>query len=213
MRVRCGLRRRQGRLFALAAALACAPIGTSIYTPMWAQTSATHPQSTTQQYIAPHDLHVKPGGAPGMKVKLIGSNGPIREYVVIFSRGDEALSGLTDFARQYHVDDAHFRAIGALEGGTLAWFDPQRKAYRLIPVPGQTEVASMAGDIAAYQGNPVVHTHAVLGMPDGSARAGHVIEAHVSPTLEVFVTADAGSLHKKLDESTGLTLIDPAAKE
>jgi predicted DNA-binding protein with PD1-like motif len=148
-----------------------------------------------------------------MKVKLIGGDGSVHEYVVIFSRGDEALSGLTDFAQQYHVSDAHFTAIGAFEGATLAWFDPPRKAYKLLPVPGQTEVASMVGDIALYHGKPVVHTHAVLGRDDGSARAGHVIEAHVSPTLEVFVTTDAVDLHKKLDEPTGLTLIDPAAKE
>ncbi|MGI8770763.1 MAG: PPC domain-containing DNA-binding protein [Acidobacteriaceae bacterium] len=148
-----------------------------------------------------------------MSVKLIGSAGPVREYVVIFSRGDEALSGLTDFAQQYHVSDAYFTAIGAAQGATLAWFDPQRKAYKLIPVPGQTEVASMVGDIALYHGKPIVHTHAVLGLNDGSARAGHVIEMHVSPTLEVFVTTDETDLHKKLDEATGLTLIDPAAKQ
>jgi uncharacterized protein len=171
------------------------------------------PLASQSQYIAPGDLHVKSGGAPAMKVKLIGSVGSAKHYVVIFSRGDEAFSGLTDFAQQYHVVDAHFTAIGALEGATLGWFDPPRKAYKLIPVPGQSEVASMVGDIALYHGKPVVHTHAVLGLTDGSARAGHVIEAHVSPTLEVFVTTDATDLYKKLDEATGLTLIDPQAKE
>lgn len=205
MTVRCGLKGRPGRLVALAAFLTCAPLCAQTHP------SAAHPQHP--QYIAPGDLHVKSGGAPAMSVKLIGSAGPVREYVVIFSRGDEALSGLTDFAQQYHVSDAYFTAIGAAQGATLAWFDPQRKAYKLIPVPGQTEVASMVGDIALYHGKPIVHTHAVLGLNDGSARAGHVIEMHVSPTLEVFVTTDETDLHKKLDEATGLTLIDPAAKQ
>jgi uncharacterized protein len=232
--VRCGPRTRQWGLTAVAALLACTPLAG------WAQSSAgtshelsaqagqerttssqtehTQPKSPQAlagqpQYIAPADLHVKPGGAPAMKVKLIGTVGPAKHYVVIFSKDDEAFSGLTDFALQYHVVDAHFTAIGALEGATLAWFDPQRKAYKLIPVPGQSEVASMVGDIALYHGKPVVHTHAVLGLTDGSARAGHVIEAHVSPTLEVFVTTDATEIYKKLDEATGLTLIDPTARE
>lgn len=39
----------------------------------------------------------------------------------------------------------------------------------------------------------MVHTHMVVGSPDGTTRAGHVLEAYVSPTLEVLevmVTVD-----------------------
>src|ERR1700730_12320756 len=58
---------------------------------------------------------VKPEGtAPGMRVQLI-SNGPgAKQYAVIFSTGDEAYSGLLQFAQQYHVTSGHFTAIGAL---------------------------------------------------------------------------------------------------
>jgi uncharacterized protein len=48
----------------------------------------------------------------------------------------------------------------------------------------------MSGDIALYQGKPVVHTHMVVGSPDGTTRAGHVLDACVSPTMEVMVTVD-----------------------
>jgi predicted DNA-binding protein with PD1-like motif len=55
-----------------------------------------------------------------------------------------------------------------------------------------------------------VHTHMVVGSPDGTTRAGHVLEAYVSPTLEVMVTVDPVTMHKRLDPETDLTLIDPA---
>jgi len=48
----------------------------------------------------------------------------------------------------------------------------------------------MSGDIALYEGKPVVHAHLVVGSPDGTTRAAHVLEAYVSPTLEVMVTVD-----------------------
>ena len=67
----------------------------------------------------------------------------------------------------------------------------------------------MIGDIALFNGKPVVHTHMVVGLPDGTARAGHVIEAHVWPTLEVMVTVESNAMRKSLDPETGLTLIDP----
>ncbi len=153
------------------------------------------------------------GKAPGMKVQLLSSNGSEKTYAVIFSKGDEAFSGLTDFARQYNVTAAHFTAIGALNGAELAWFDPSRKMYKVIPVNGQVEVLSMVGDIALYKGKPAVHTHMIAGFPDGSTRGGHVLEAHVNPTLEVMVTTEPNAMHKRLDPATDLTLIDPTVQE
>ena len=68
----------------------------------------------------------------------------------------------------------------------------------------------MIGDIALFNGKPVVHTHMVIGLPDGSAKAGHVLEAHVWPTLEVMVTVEPNAMRKRLDPETGLSLIDPS---
>ena len=67
----------------------------------------------------------------------------------------------------------------------------------------------MIGDIALFNGKPAVHTHMVVGLPDGTARAGHVVEAHVWPTLEVMLTVEPNAMRKRLDPETGLTLIDP----
>ena len=55
----------------------------------------------------------------------------------------------------------------------------------------------------------IVHTHMVVGLPDGTARAGHVLEAHVWPTLEVMVSVESNVMRKSLDPETGLALINP----
>jgi len=70
----------------------------------------------------------------------------------------------------------------------------------------------MIGDIALYKGNSVVHAHMVVGASDGTARGGHLLEAHVSPTLEVMVTVDPIAMQKRFDPETDLTLIDPGSK-
>jgi len=158
-------------------------------------------------YVTPQPI--EKGKAPGMQVQLLSENQGRKEYAVIFSKGDEAFSGLNEFAEKFHVTSAHFTAIGALRGATLAWFSPERKMYKKIPVEGQLEVASMIGDIALFNGKPVVHTHVVVGLPDGTARAGHVLEARVWPTLEVMVTVESNAMRKSLDPETGLALIDP----
>ncbi len=170
-----------------------------------------HSQETAGEYVAPSQT-VPKGRAPGMQVQLLSHGKQTREYAVVFGKGDEAFSGLLDFAEQYHVTSAHFTAIGALNKATLAWFDPQRKMYRKIPVDGQVEVVSMIGDIALYKGKPVVHTHMMVGTSDGTTRGGHVLDAYVSPTLEVMVTVDEIAMQKRFDPETDLTLIDPALK-
>jgi uncharacterized protein len=150
--------------------------------------------------------------APKMQVQLLNSGEATKQYAVILDQGDEAFSGLLDFAEKYQVTSAHFTAIGALNGATLGWFDPRRKMYKKIPIVGQHEVIGMSGDIALYQGKPVVHTHMVVGNPDGTTRASHVLDAYVSPTLEVMVTVDPITMRMRLDPATDLTLIDPALK-
>jgi hypothetical protein len=163
------------------------------------------------EYVAPEQA-IPRGKAPKMQVQLLNPGESTKQYAVIFYQGDEAFSGLQEFAEKFHVTSAHFSAVGALNKATLGWFDPLRKMYKKIPINGQHEVIGMSGDIALYQGKPVVHTHMVVGSPDGTTRAGHVLEAYVSPTLEVMVTVDPIAMQKRLDPETDLTLIDPALK-
>jgi predicted DNA-binding protein with PD1-like motif len=170
-----------------------------------------HSQETHSEYIAPSEA-VPRGKAPRMQVQLLTHGEPNKQYAVIFYQGDETFSGLQEFAEKYHVTSAHFTAIGAVNGVTLGWFDPQRKMYKKIPIEGQREVIGMSGDIALYQGKPVVHSHMVVGNADGTMQGGHLLDAHVSPTLEVMVTVDPIAMQKRFDPETDLTLIDPLSK-
>src|ERR1700722_1888821 len=168
-------------------------------------------QETASEYVSPSEA-VPRGKAPKMQVQLLNPGEPTKQYAVIFYQGDEAFSGLVEFAEKYQVTSARFTAIGALSGATLGWFDPQRKMYKRVPVIGQHEVIGMSGDIALYQGKPVVHTHMVVGGPDGTTSGGHVLAAYVSPTLEVMVTVDPVTMQKRFDPATGLTLINSTLK-
>jgi len=134
----------------------------------------------------------------------------VKNYAIILAKEDEAMSGLTDFAKQYQIKSARFTAIGAFSNATVAWFDESRKQFKLVPINQQMELVSMIGDVALSNNKPVVHTHVALASSDGTVRGGHQIEAHVFPTLELFLTAYPTALEKKLDEPTGLMLIDPS---
>jgi predicted DNA-binding protein with PD1-like motif len=165
---------------------------------------------TGDPYYVPVANSPEPGKAPGMKVQtLTKPGGEPREFAVIFGKGDEVASGLVEFAEKYRITSAHFTGVGALQDVTVGWMDREKKAYKAIPIRQQVEVLTMAGDIAMYNGKPVVHTHLVVGLNDASAKGGHLLEAHVFPTLEVMVTVDPVTMQKTFDPETGLALIDP----
>jgi predicted DNA-binding protein with PD1-like motif len=166
--------------------------------------------SDGQPDMIPASRPIPVGLAPGMQVKLLKTSSEEQVYAVIFQKGDEVLSGLTDFAIKYKIQAAHLTGIGAASGATVGWLDLNRKEYRAIPVKEQVEVLSMVGDIATFEGKPVVHAHLALGRQDGSLVGGHLWEMHVNPTLEVFVTAFTTPLKKRLDEPSGMKVIDPA---
>jgi predicted DNA-binding protein with PD1-like motif len=174
-------------------------------------TAMVRSQNTADEYVTPAEA-VPTGKAPKMQVELLNPGESTKQYAVIFYQGDEVYSGVQEFAEKNHVTSAHFTAIGALNGATVGWFDPQRKMYKKIPINGQHELIGMSGDIALYQGRPVVHTHMVVAGPDGTTHAGHVLEAFASPTVEVMVTVNPVAMQKRFDPPTGLTLIDPALK-
>jgi predicted DNA-binding protein with PD1-like motif len=170
---------------------------------------AQKPAASNDAFISP-SRPVPVGKAPAMQAKLVKDTPGEQVYSIIFYKDDEVMSGLTDFAISHKVSDAHFTAIGAVSGATLAWLDIPKKMYRRIAVTQQVEVLSLIGDIAVFNGVPVVHMHAVLCKPDGSTVGGHVFELMSNPTVEVFMTIDETPLAKKADDASGMKLIAPA---
>lgn len=72
-------------------------------------------------------------------------------------------------------------------------------------------MVSLVGDIALKDGRPEVHAHVVIAKRDGTAHGGHLMEAHVRPTLEVVLTESPIQLQRKFDAASGLALIELGA--
>lgn len=142
-----------------------------------------------------------------MRVNELSREGRGHTSALVFDAGDEVVQVLKTHARRTGLRAAHFTALGAFERATLAYFDWKSKAYEEIPVDEQVEVASLVGDIGIHDGEVIVHAHCVLGRRDGSTLAGHLLEGHVRPTLELFLNAHDGELTRVTDEASGLPLI------
>jgi predicted DNA-binding protein with PD1-like motif len=131
-----------------------------------------------------------------------------RTWALVFETGDEVVSTLEGFARECGLEAARFTAIGAFRDATLGYFDWEKKAYERIPIGEQVEVLALVGDVAITEGAPKLHAHVVVGKRDGTAHGGHLLEAHVRPTLEVMLIESPAYLRRVHDPRSGLALID-----
>ena len=142
-----------------------------------------------------------------MKTTLI-NDGPQKTFVLVLDNGDEAISSIEGFAGENGIAAAQLTGIGACSDAVLGFFDWETQAYRRIPVTEQVEVVSLLGDVAlGDDGKSALHLHVVVGRADGIAMGGHLLEAHVRPTLEVVLIESPRHLHKRKDAESGLALI------
>ena len=143
-----------------------------------------------------------------MQTQLLDEVDGRKTFVVVFGEGDEPVEALTDLAKQKKLSGAHLTGIGAFNSVTLGFFDPFTKDYAKIPIVEQVEVVSLVGNIVLHESHPKVHAHVVVAKRDGTALGGHLLEARVSPTLEVVVEDSARRLRRRFDKASGLALID-----
>ncbi|HUA00757.1 MAG TPA: DUF296 domain-containing protein [Candidatus Aquilonibacter sp.] len=147
--------------------------------------AAQQPPALPPGYVLPGPVTAR-GLAPRMRVQQLPAAGS-RTFEVTFGMGDEIMSGLSEFAERNHVSSAYISGIGGLSTATLGWGDPQKGGVKTIPVDQKCELASLLGSISMQRGQVFVHAHAVVSFSDGSTKGGHLVDAHASPFVEVFV--------------------------
>jgi predicted DNA-binding protein with PD1-like motif len=127
------------------------------------------------------------GTAPGLAVTEL--NPRTRRFHLVFAKGDDVRAGLAEFATKNHLTDTHFTAIGALDAAVIGWSDRPKKAFKVVRLNEEMEVASLSGSITRdHDGNPVVHAHCVVALlRNGAVYAGHLLQGRVSLTMEMYL--------------------------
>ena len=133
------------------------------------------------------------GHAPGMKATELGPR--TRTFHITFQKGDDPTAGLAEFARKNNLTNAHFEAIGAFGSAVIGWSDRPMKAFKVVRINEEMEVAAFNGNIVRNaEGQPVVHAHCAVGiLSSEKVYVGHCLQEEVSLTLQVYVT-DNGPL-------------------
>ena len=137
-------------------------------------------------YMPSTDVH--PGTAPGLNATELSPR--TRSFYITFNKDDDVAAGLADFADKNHLTNAHFSAIGAFGSAVIGWSDRPKKAFKVVRLNEEMEVAAFNGSILRDKdGKAIVHAHCVVGLlSNGKVYAGHCLEERISLTMQLYLT-------------------------
>jgi predicted DNA-binding protein with PD1-like motif len=128
------------------------------------------------------------------------------ELIVRLDAGDDILTSIAAACRNHGIQNAEITGIGSVASPTLAHYRRDTQKFTEKSFDGVYEVASLTGNVALIDGQPVAHCHVVVSDAAMTASAGHLVAGVCSATVELIIQPLESSYAKKFDEEVGLKL-------
>ena len=142
----------------------------------------------------------------GSSLSIVHELTPGRLFLASLDHGSEIVASITALAEYLGVDAGVVTAIGALERGTIGYYDQEAHEYRGIEIDHPVEISSLSANISIRDGKPFLHVHATLADSQGNVRGGHLSSGTVF-AAEVYIRELVGRPPKRShDPTTGLFL-------
>jgi predicted DNA-binding protein with PD1-like motif len=129
-------------------------------------------------------------------------------YFLRLERGEDIVNTLENFTRERNLKSGSIQAIGAVSSIELGFYHLNKKEYSWKKYDQNLEIAALTGNIAYSNGEVVIHLHGVFANEDNSCFGGHVKNAKVSATCEVYIMEFDKLLTRSFNDEIGLKLID-----
>ncbi|MDR2909727.1 MAG: DNA-binding protein [Oscillospiraceae bacterium] len=138
-----------------------------------------------------------------MEYRAFGSG-----FVLRLDPGEEILACLRELCEQEDIGLGSVTGLGAVDYVEAGLYELATKSYRKNVFEGEAEIVSLTGNISRMSGECYLHCHIAVSDETGATRGGHLNEARVSATAEIFVTVTQGEVGRKKDPQTGLNIIE-----
>lgn len=110
--------------------------------------------------------------------------------------GDEVCSSILNVANKENIFLAEVNGLGATNKFTVGRFDVEKKEYEKYSFEGSYEISSLHGNITRMNGEVYLHVHLVAGTTNGESFSGHLNEAFISVTGEIFIRIIDGKVNR-----------------
>ena len=128
------------------------------------------------------------------------------KIVARIDKGEEILEKIKEIALKENIKLANVNALGATNDFTVGVYKVSEKKYYSNSFKGAYEIVSLTGSINTMNGEFYTHIHMSCGDEKGNVVGGHLNNAIVSATCEMFIDIIDGKVDRFNDEDTGLNL-------
>ncbi len=122
--------------------------------------------------------------------------------------GEDIVTSIVNLAKKENITLATVTGIGAVNDLTIGVFKPNEKKYYSNHFTGDFEVLALNGNITSMNNEVYQHLHITVGDDEGKAFGGHLNEAIISVTGEIFITIIEGKVDRFLDHSININLLE-----
>ena len=127
--------------------------------------------------------------------------------LVRLDKGDEIVKSLLEVVKREGVSLASVSGIGATDNFEVGVFDLDRADYNHFRFSGNHEIVSLVGNVTTKDGAPYLHLHITCAGEGGKIVGGHLFEAGISLTAEIFLQKATGKAERLRDETLGINKI------
>ena len=121
-------------------------------------------------------------------------------------RGEEIIACVKSVCEKEHITLGSVSGIGAVDHAVVGLYRVAEKKYYSNTLEGGMEMTSLLGNVTEKDGQVYLHFHAAFAKEDGQVFGGHLNEAVVSGTGEIFIQTLPASIGRKIDPATGLNV-------
>lgn len=124
--------------------------------------------------------------------------------ILRLDKGEEVFSSIMTVCRTLNVKCGMISGLGAVSTCTLGVYNVEEKQYCQNEFKGDFEVTNLTGSVTTKDGECYLHLHITLGDDKGHALGGHLNEAIISVTAEIFIQTFPLEVEREVDKATGL---------
>ncbi len=131
------------------------------------------------------------------------------QFLVVLDKDQPVVSTLTQIVIEHKIKGGHITGIGAIKNPQLGFYELHKKDYirHTFGENEDFELIALNGNITLRDGVPYVHVHTAIGRSDFSVIGGHLFEAEVAVTAEIYITPLGQMPERKYSDALGLQTI------
>lgn len=132
-------------------------------------------------------------------------------YYIRLDKAESLTEKLKEVCKKENIQAGYFQGIGACDQAILGTYIPEKQDFTLHTLSGMLEMVSLMGNVTTDQNNePFLHSHASFSYLDKNGNVvltgGHLMEARISYTGEIILTAAQEKIGRKMDPKAGIEI-------